>query len=278
MAKPIWFPFFVNDFLSSGKVTLMTTDEVGAYVFLLCHEWQDSTCSLPSDDVSLQKLGRFSGDVTRLRDCFVVKRGRLVNERLYSEWVKVQDNKALAVKAANMRWHPNNIASAMRPHIHRQSSSPSPSPSPSPKNQEPSESPSEKETKIPRDVQKRSREAKSSGAWNAYMNAYRDRYGVTPERNATNNSLLCQLVDKVGQDNAPLVAAFYITHQGSWYTTAGHAVTLLVRDAQKLLTEYKTGNVITNAQARQDDGRAARGQMWQRLIEKEQSKKKEGTV
>jgi hypothetical protein len=79
-------------------------------------------------------------------------------------------------------------------------------------------------------------------------------------------------VDAIGQDNAQVVTAFYLTHQGSWYTTAGHALNLLVRDAQKLLTECKTGHMMTTAQARQDDGRAARGQMWNKLIDEAKQK------
>jgi hypothetical protein len=145
---------------------------------------------------------------------------------------------------------------------------PIPIPKTNPKNQDHSE-----ETKIPRDVQKRSREAKSSGTWNAYANAYRGRYGVVPERNATGNSLLCQLVDKLGQEKAPGVAAFYLTHPGSYYTLSGHSLTLLVRDAQKLLTESLTGQTITTTQARQADGKEARGQVWHKLIE--EAKRKE---
>ena len=145
---------------------------------------------------------------------------------------------------------------------------PIPIPKTNPKNEE-------KEIKSTRDVQKRSRESKSSLTWDSYKTAYEGRYGVIPIRNASCNSLLCQLVDKLGQDKAPAVVAYYLTHPSSFYLTAGHSLTLLVRDAQKLLTESVTGQTITTTQARQDDGRAARGQMWQRLIDKEQSKKKE---
>lgn len=126
-----------------------------------------------------------------------------------------------------------------------------------------------------RDVQKRSREAKSSLTWDSYKAAYENRYGVPPVRNASCNSLLCQLVDKLGQDKAPAVAAYYLTHPSSFYATAGHSLNLLVRDAQKLLTESLTGQTITMTQARQDDGRAARGQMWQRLIAKDAATTKE---
>jgi uncharacterized protein YdaU (DUF1376 family) len=97
MEKPHWFPFFVNDFLASSKVALMSTEEIGAYILLLCHAWNDPTCSLPIASNSLSKLGRISGDLSKIRACFVERDGRLVNERLYVEWEKT--NKIRAVRA-----------------------------------------------------------------------------------------------------------------------------------------------------------------------------------
>lgn len=131
-----------------------------------------------------------------------------------------------------------------------------------------------------REVQKPSRaaagEAVSAKTWEAYSQAYLDRYHVLPPRNMKVNSGLCQLVKDVGAEQAPIVAKFYLSHPGRFYVENLHPVNLLVRDSQKLLTEYKTGTVMTATQARQDDGRAARGQMWQRLIEKDANTKKEG--
>ena len=36
------FQFYPDDFLGSGKVGTMTTDEVGAYTLLLCLEWNET--------------------------------------------------------------------------------------------------------------------------------------------------------------------------------------------------------------------------------------------
>ena len=116
---------------------------------------------------------------------------------------------------------------------------------------------------------------KSAAAWEAYRGAYRCRYGVDPVRNKTVNSGLCQVVDKLGAEDAPKVCGYYLTHPGQFYTTAMHPVSLLVRDAEKLRTEWATGVQMTLAQARQDDGKANRGQMWSRLIAKEEAKTKE---
>lgn len=108
MDKPHWFPFFTNDFLASSKIAVMSTEEIGAYVLLLCHAWNDPDCSLSDDDPILIRLGRFSGDISRVRACFIQKNGRLVNERLEKEWKKYQEihyvRSLASRKANNVRW------------------------------------------------------------------------------------------------------------------------------------------------------------------------------
>ncbi len=135
MSKPVWFPFYTNDFLSSSKVALLSTEEVGAYVLLLCHAWQDPQCSLPDEDDALSKLGRITGDVTALRACFTVKKHRLINERLYKEWIKAREQKELASvhgkQGAYKRWIATPLATPLGSPIQNHGSSPSPSPSPS---------------------------------------------------------------------------------------------------------------------------------------------------
>ena len=133
MPKPHWFPFYPNDFLASSKVALLTTEEVGAYLFLLCHAWQDPTCSLPDDDEALSKLGRIKGDVTALRACFTVKKFRLINERLYKEWIQANKNKELASlhgkEGAKKRWMATPLATPLGLPIRNDSSSSSSLPS-----------------------------------------------------------------------------------------------------------------------------------------------------
>lgn len=82
---------------------------------------------------------------------------------------------------------------------------------------------------------------KSAATYEAYAGAYRTRYGAEPVRNQTVNAQLCKLVDKLGVEEAPLVAAFYVTHRSSWYAEKMHPVNLLLQDAEKLRTEWATG-------------------------------------
>ena len=95
-------------------------------------------------------------------------------------------------------------------------------------------------------------QAKSHRCWEAYSAAYFDRYGTQPVRNAKVNSMLCKLVDRLG-DEAPDVAAFYLTHNTRWYVEKGHSVDCLLNDAEKIRTEWATGNKVTGAKARQTD-------------------------
>jgi len=114
MSKPIWFPFYPADFLTSNRVALMTTEEIGGYTLLLCYAWQDPTCTLPADDESIRKLSRLTGSLEAVKSCFIQKRGRLLNERLYREWVKVKEKSDLAKKSNAVRWQNERNANALR--------------------------------------------------------------------------------------------------------------------------------------------------------------------
>jgi hypothetical protein len=86
--------------------------------------------------------------------------------------------------------------------------------------------------------------------WDAYRASYRHRYSVDPVRNTAVNSQLKKLVDRLGSEEAPLVAAFYCTHNKPLYVSARHATNLLLRDAEGLRTEWATGIKSTTLEAR----------------------------
>lgn len=76
--------------------------------------------------------------------------------------------------------------------------------------------------------------------WAAYVAAYHERYGVDPVRNAKVNGQLANLVGQLGQENAPPVAAFYLTLNRSYFVAKKHAVGPLVQNAESLHTEWLT--------------------------------------
>ena len=264
MAKPHWFPFYVPDFLSSPTVTMMSAEEVGGYILLLCYAWQDPNGSLPCDDDSLRVLSRVKGDLSRIKSCFQEKKGRLYNKRLTQELEKVKGKSVSAKQSASMRWHSEGNANALRRQCSSQSESQSQSQS---ELQSDRQSEKQKEVKTCADVQKPSTPPKTTAVFEAYRDAYRKRYGIDPVRNGRTNGMLARFLDTVPQAEAPAVAAFYITHNSQWYVTKMHPINLLLQDAEKLRTEWATGKQVTTTQARQADGRAARGQVWQALID-----------
>jgi uncharacterized protein YdaU (DUF1376 family) len=93
MAKSPAFQFYPKDWLSSPKVQLMTPEQEGAYVRLLCYCWDSGDCSIPDNDDELAVLSRlgegwFKGGSGVVRRCFVPhprKPGYLTNERLLEE-------------------------------------------------------------------------------------------------------------------------------------------------------------------------------------------------
>ena len=105
-------------------------------------------------------------------------------------------------------------------------------------------------------------------AWEGYRAAYQRRYGTDPVRNAKVNGQLAHLLKRIPADEAPEVAAFYVAHSAALYVRAGHPVDLLLRDAEKLRTEWVTGHRITETKARQDDQRQNTGDIAHRLLEK----------
>lgn len=110
-------------------------------------------------------------------------------------------------------------------------------------------------------------ETKSAEVWLAYSKAYFNRYGCEPTRNAAVNANLCRLITRVGAQDAPHVAAFYVSHNASWYVSKGHATQFLLTDAEKLRTEWITNRQITQTSAQQSDKRQANASVFNKLIE-----------
>jgi hypothetical protein len=93
----------------------------------------------------------------------------------------------------------------------------------------------------------------TTAVWEEYRFAYSERYGVPPIRNLEFNVAAKQLVGKIGAEEAPQVAAHFVRSNNSYYVQRGHNLQCAVADAQKLRTEWATGNQITTTQARQID-------------------------
>jgi hypothetical protein len=119
-----------------------------------------------------------------------------------------------------------------------------------------------------RNVTKRHVTSPTHAVWQAYAEAYERRYGTKPIRNASVNGKLARVVQRLG-DEAPEVAAFFVTHPGAFYATRGHPVGLLLVDAEKLRTEWATARPITGTEARQQEKTAANMGGWERMLKRE---------
>jgi len=103
--------------------------------------------------------------------------------------------------------------------------------------------------------------------WNAYSAAYLKRYGVEPTRNALTNSHMLQVVKRLGAEEAPKGAAFYVSHNNGFYTRCRHGTSALLSSCEALRTDWATGRMTTDAESRQIDRNAANGQVWSKVLE-----------
>lgn len=102
--------------------------------------------------------------------------------------------------------------------------------------------------------------------WEAYSAAYALRYGAAPVRAARQSAQVKQIVQALGAEESPPVAAWFVDHPAQWYVTKGHDIGLLLADLTKLRTEWATGRVVTTTAARQSDRRGAMASAVQNLL------------
>lgn len=128
----------------------------------------------------------------------------------------------------------------------------------------------------------RAREAKTvpetREAWTAYATAYHARYGVEPVRNAKVSGQFSNLLKRLGKDEAPFVAAYYVKHNSTIYVRSKHAVDLLLRDCEGIRTEWASGRMVTDTQARQTDRKQSNLSVAEQLIAEIRSKQNPGVI
>lgn len=112
--------------------------------------------------------------------------------------------------------------------------------------------------------------------WNAYAAAYERRYGTAPVRNATVNAQMASFVKRLGAAEAPAVAAFYVSHNNRFYVQSMHSTGAMVKDAEKLRTEWATRTRMTAERAAQMDRTATNGDVFAKLIAEAQSEVSHG--
>ena len=95
-----------------------------------------------------------------------------------------------------------------------------------------------------------SKESLSLSVWQAYLQAYINRYGTEPVKNGKVMGQIAQFVKRLGSESEQ-VAAFYVRHNDAFYVRSMHAIGPLLRDAEKLRTEWFTGQKMLGSKARE---------------------------
>ncbi len=60
-------------------------------------------------------------------------------------------------------------------------------------------------------------------------------------------------MDRVGRDNAPAVAVYFLRMNNQFYVAKSHPVGLLLQDCEAICTQMRTGSQMTATRARQVD-------------------------
>ena len=101
-------------------------------------------------------------------------------------------------------------------------------------------------------------QAACRATWSAYSDAYERRYGAKPVRNAQVNAGIKQFVQRLGYEESPMVAAWFVDFVNEAFVLRnGHAVWVLVKSAEAYRTQWVTGRGITSTRAKQADRMAA---------------------
>jgi hypothetical protein len=141
---------------------------------------------------------------------------------------------------------------------------------------DPLKSPATRSARAPRTPAEKSDQPVGATTWNAYSTAYVDRYGSPPVRNAKVNAQVAQLVQRLGAEEAPRVAAFYVLHNGQAYVRATHTVDLLLRDAEGLRTQWVQGRQTTHTAAAQVDRTQTNASAFAPLIAEARAREAQG--
>ncbi|KGH03989.1 helix-turn-helix domain-containing protein [Comamonas thiooxydans] len=95
-------------------------------------------------------------------------------------------------------------------------------------------------------------------AWAAYSFAFEQRYGVKPVRNAPVNANVKALVKRLGHEEAPLVAAWYVSNVNEAFVVKNsHGMGVLVNQAEGYRTQWARGQAVTATAAQAADKSSA---------------------
>jgi len=92
---------------------------------------------------------------------------------------------------------------------------------------------------------------KTFKVWANYAMAYRKRYGQWPVWNGKVGGQLGQLIERLGADEAPRVAAYYLNVNDARVVQDLHGIGRLLQNAESYRTQWATNRQMTSQTARQ---------------------------
>lgn len=110
-----------------------------------------------------------------------------------------------------------------------------------------------------------------SRVFDAYAKAYFEKYGCDPPRNALANRKCKELYERLGED-AIEVVKFYLTHNDRWYVGKAHGLEWVVKDAEKILLEWRKGLQILHTDVIRHERDTQLTQVFERFKRKQEAK------
>lgn len=107
-----------------------------------------------------------------------------------------------------------------------------------------------------------------SQVYEAYAEAFENRYNTQPIRNAKVNAICSQIAQQVGLQEAKAIMHFYLQQNVAWYVQKGHAIEYALKDLQALRTNMLNNKSMSSREAQQVDKQQAQVNALQNYLAK----------
>lgn len=229
------FDFHALRFLKSEDVELMTAEEVGQFVLLMCNAWLGGkAASLPNNPALLAKYARCErvSEVV-MREWKEGRDGRLYNETLSEEWGAAVSRSAHGMRGAAARW--NKVQSTGNAHENAPAM-PEHSPSNAGVDAPPLVKPTQSNPNQPNPIQSENtlseaiasdgRDSKSTSRKDQSTEGFDDFWSLYPRKEAKQAALKAWRKVKADELPAILAALRVATHTEQWQKDGGQFVPL----------------------------------------------------
>lgn len=90
--------------------------------------------------------------------------------------------------------------------------------------------------------------------FNAYKQAFLERYKFEPLKpNQKENGILTKFIKKVGLENAPAIAKFYVESNDKFYIQKAHSISTLLSQCESIRNIYLAGGIPSNSEIKSNE-------------------------